>query len=79
MELFADDLQRHLEHRPVTAREASPWDQAKRFCRRNPGGVAAGVLVALSLLAGGATLLWQARDSLQNATPDSANVFLVPV
>jgi serine/threonine protein kinase len=79
VELFADDLQRHLEHRPVTAREASPWDQAKRFCRRNPGGVVAGVLVALSLQAGGATVIWQARDSLQNATPDSANVFLVPL
>jgi serine/threonine protein kinase len=55
VELFADDLQRHLEHRPVTAREASPWERARRFCRRNPGGVAAGVLVVMSLLAGGAT------------------------
>jgi serine/threonine protein kinase len=79
VELFADDLQRHLEHRPVTAREASPWDRAKRLCRRNPGGVAAGVLVVISLLAGGATLIWQARHSLQTAPPDTANVFLVPV
>jgi serine/threonine protein kinase len=78
-ESFADDLQRHLDHRPVTAREASPWDRAKRFCRRNPGGVAAGVLVVMSLLAGGATLIWQARHMLQTAPPDSAQVFLVPV
>jgi serine/threonine protein kinase len=79
VESFADDLQRHLEHRPVTAREASPWDRAKRFCRRNPGGVAAGVLVLLSLFAGAGTLIWQARRSLQTAPSDSASVFLAPV
>ena len=25
VESFAEDLQRHLEHRPVMARDASPW------------------------------------------------------
>jgi hypothetical protein len=79
VESFADDLQRHLENIPVMAREASPWDRAKRFCRRNPGGVAAGVLVALSLLAGGAAVIWQAHLSLQTTPADSAKVYLAPV
>jgi serine/threonine protein kinase len=78
-ESLAEDLQRHLEHRPVTAREATPWYTAKRFCRRNPGAVAAAVLAALSLLAGAATLIWQARHGLQTASLDSADVFLLPV
>lgn len=79
VESFADDLRRHLDHRPVTAREASAWERVRRFCRRNPGGVAAGVLLVLSLLAGGTTLIWQARHSLQIAPPDSVDVFLFPV
>jgi hypothetical protein len=33
----------------------------------------------MSLMAGGVTLIWQARYSLQMAPPDSVKVFLVPV
>jgi eukaryotic-like serine/threonine-protein kinase len=33
---LADDLQRHLEHRPIHARRVSSIDKARRWCRRNP-------------------------------------------
>jgi serine/threonine protein kinase len=78
-ESLAEDLQRHLEYQPVTAREATLWYRVRRFCGRNPGGVAAGVLVVLSLLAGAATLIWQAGHSLHSAPLDSVSVFLIPV
>ncbi len=66
-ESFADDLQRHLDQRPVNAREASPWERFNRFRRRNPDGFAAAVLVAILAAAGLATVFWQVRHSLQGA------------
>jgi serine/threonine protein kinase len=79
VESFAADLQRHLEHRPITAREASLRDRVKRFCRRNPGAVAAGTLFIVSLFAGWASVVWQARHSLQTAPLDTTEIFLAPV
>jgi hypothetical protein len=79
-EALAEDLARHLEHRPVTARPASPWYRFKRFCRRNPGGVVAGALVAASFLGSGASVVWQARHDIDAAIQDpSRQVFLAPV
>ncbi len=79
VESFAEDLQRHLEHRPVTAREATIWYRAMRFGRRNPSGVAAVVLLVVSILAGVATVIWQVRHSLQRAGPYAGDIFLAPV
>ena len=61
VEAFGDDLGRHLENRPVTAREDSLWYRASRFVRRHPGGVATGILLAVSTAAGMLTTLWQER------------------
>ena len=62
---FAEDLQRHLEQRPVLAREASPWERLVRFWRRNFGGFAASFLVAMSFaLCGG-------RGGIANAAQHS--------
>jgi hypothetical protein len=64
IEAFAADLDSHLHHRPVAAREATPWDRTKRFFRRNPGAVFAGAMVGTSLIAGLSALVWQTRAQL---------------
>ncbi|MBZ5626477.1 MAG: serine/threonine protein kinase [Acidobacteriia bacterium] len=65
VESFSEDLRRHLENRPVSAREDSVWYRVSRFVRRHPVGMAAGVVIALFL--GGAilTALWQMRIALE--------------
>ncbi|MGL6075740.1 MAG: protein kinase domain-containing protein [Fimbriiglobus sp.] len=45
---MADDLQRYLEDRPITARRASSAEQAFRWCRRNPA--VASLLTAVLLV-----------------------------
>jgi serine/threonine protein kinase len=49
---LADDLRRHLDGRPVTARPDSTWYRASRFLRRNRYAVAAGAVVAMALVVG---------------------------
>ena len=61
VEAFGEDLGRHLENRPVNAREDSLWYRASRFVRRHPGGVATGTLTILSAAAGLLTTLWETR------------------
>lgn len=70
VEAFSDDLRRHLHNLPVSAREDSLWYRANRFARRHPGGVTAGVMVALILGAGFGIGTWGARLALQ-AAPES--------
>jgi serine/threonine protein kinase len=58
---FADDVLRHLERRPVTARPASTWYQARRFVARNRVATGAAAAVIVSLLLGATVAAWQAR------------------
>jgi tetratricopeptide (TPR) repeat protein len=46
---LAEDLRRYLSDRPILARRASTVEQARRWCRRNPGvaGMAGAVLIVL--------------------------------
>jgi serine/threonine protein kinase/tetratricopeptide (TPR) repeat protein len=53
VEHLADDLRRHLEHRPVVARPDSLPYRARKFVRRNQIAVALAVPVALALIGGG--------------------------
>jgi eukaryotic-like serine/threonine-protein kinase len=65
---LADDLRRYLGGRPVTAR-ADRWSyRASKFVGRHRVGVAAAAVVALSLAAGVAIALWQAREALRQAS-----------
>ena len=64
VESFSEDLRRHLEDRPVSAREDSVWYRVSRFVHRHPVGVAAGALLALSVAAGLLTVLWEMRIAL---------------
>jgi serine/threonine protein kinase/tetratricopeptide (TPR) repeat protein len=48
---LADDLERFLDHRPIVARPTRPAGRAWRWCRRNPGFAAMGMLAGILLVA----------------------------
>ena len=52
VEQFAQDIRRHLEHLPVVARKVTTTYRVSKFITRHKGGVAAGVLMGVSALAG---------------------------
>jgi tetratricopeptide (TPR) repeat protein len=58
---LSEDLGRHLEGHPVTARADTVGYRADKFVRRHRTAVTASVLVAASLIAGIVTTTWQAR------------------
>jgi non-specific serine/threonine protein kinase/serine/threonine-protein kinase len=63
---FADDVQRYLDGLPVRAQKDSFTYRAGKFIRRNKVGVAAAVLVMLTLVGGIVTTVWQARRAEAN-------------
>jgi hypothetical protein len=74
VESLSDDLQRHLQHRPVTARAPSWRYRLQRFCRRNPGVIAAVGLAAMLFGAGMFALLWQVRLVIQTSQGGAGGV-----
>ena len=64
---LVEDLQRHLEGKPITARPDTAGYRLRKFARRHRGGVAAAALVLLALLAGVVGTTWQARRATQQA------------
>ena len=60
-EQLSDDIRRHLTKVPVIARPDTRGYRTARFIQRNKGLVAAAVAVLLTLTAGVAATLWQAR------------------
>ena len=58
---LADDLQRHLEARPVEARAGLRAYRMRRFVARNRAGVAASGLALGALVVGFGAALWQAE------------------
>jgi non-specific serine/threonine protein kinase/serine/threonine-protein kinase len=61
VEQFAEDIRRHLENLPVVARKDTAGYRASKFVSRHKAGVAAAVVVALTLLVGMAVTLREAR------------------
>ncbi|MCM3876608.1 MAG: protein kinase [Thermoanaerobaculia bacterium] len=61
VEKLSADLGRHLAGLPVSARPDTLVYRSGKFVRRHRLGIAAGLLVILSLLAGLSAALWQAR------------------
>lgn len=57
---LAEDLQRHLDDRPILARPDAFVTRSARFMRRYRTGVIAAALVLAALLGGLAAALWQA-------------------
>jgi serine/threonine-protein kinase len=64
---FADDLERHLNRRPVQARRDSRVYRLRRFVVRNRYAVGAVSAVGLALMVGMAATLWQARAARTEA------------
>jgi tetratricopeptide (TPR) repeat protein len=62
---FADDIRRYLDGLPVAAVARSPLYVARKFVRRNRAAVVAAGVLLLSLAAGLAGTLWQARVARQ--------------
>ena len=67
VEAFAQDLQRHLEHRPVLAQPDRLAYRAAKFVSRYRIQVAAGGVVTCAVLAGSAVSLWQADHARRQA------------
>jgi serine/threonine-protein kinase len=59
---FADDLQRWLERRPVTARPDSTAYRLASFVRRHPLGVALSAVSVVVLAGFAVAMAWQARE-----------------
>jgi serine/threonine protein kinase/tetratricopeptide (TPR) repeat protein len=58
---LAADVRRHLSDQPVLAGPPSATYRARKFVRRHRGGVAAGSLAALTMIAGIITTTFEAR------------------
>ena len=57
---FSEDIRRHLEGRPVSARKDTVGYRAAKFVRRNRLAVSAAALILLAVIAGLIAALWQA-------------------
>jgi tetratricopeptide (TPR) repeat protein len=60
-EQMSADIQDYLSGRPVAARRGNLRYRATKFIRRNRLGIGAAILLAITLFAGIAGVLWQAR------------------
>jgi non-specific serine/threonine protein kinase/serine/threonine-protein kinase len=60
VEQFSEDLRRHLDGQPVTARPDTFSYRAEKFIRRNRAAVLAGLVILLTLIGGIAATSWQA-------------------
>jgi serine/threonine-protein kinase len=58
---FAEDIERHLRHEPVSAHPPSPWYRARKFVARHRGGVAMSGLFVAAIVAALGVALWQTR------------------
>lgn len=63
VEAFAEDIVRHLEHQPVRARTPSFAYRASRLLRRHAWPIAGTAALAVAVLAGAGSALWQAREA----------------
>ena len=77
VEEFANDIERHLDGRPISARANTTRYIVGKFVRRNRIAVAAGVLVSLAILIGVTISLWQGAIARREAAKsDEVSTFL---
>ncbi len=67
IEAFAEDIERFLKGRPITARPNTLRYRAGKFIKRNKLGVMAASVIVLSLIAGIGATVWQARNASKQA------------
>jgi serine/threonine protein kinase len=63
VEAFAEDLRRHLDHEPVSARPDSLAYRTSKFVVRNRLAVGAAAIILLTIVAGAAVSIWQAIEA----------------
>ena len=77
---LADDIERFLDHRPVTAHPPSRLYRTKKFIERHRGGVLTSALLLLGIFAALGLALWQASVARQEAArANTVRDFLVTV
>jgi eukaryotic-like serine/threonine-protein kinase len=64
---LSEDIRRHMDGLPVSARKDTFKYRAAKFVRRNRAGVAAAALVALTLVGGVVAVAWQASVAKEQA------------
>jgi eukaryotic-like serine/threonine-protein kinase len=60
-ERLSEDIRRYFQHLPVHAREGGPFYTSTKFVLRHKLGIAAAILLVVSLVAGLAATVWQAN------------------
>jgi len=74
---FANDIERHLDHLPISARPNTLSYRASRFYQRNRITVSAAAFVILALIGGLGIALWQnSKARRENAKAEAVNTFL---
>ena len=63
VEAFAEDLRRHLNHEPVSARPDSLAYRTGKFVVRNRLALGAAAIILLTIVAGAAVSIWQAIEA----------------
>lgn len=72
-----EDLRRHLQDEPILARPSTRIYRIRKFIRRNRSATVLGSLVFVSMAAGLAATIWQARRAeAQTRATNETNVFL---
>lgn len=64
-EALAADLQRYLNHEPISAANPGAWYRTKKFIRRNRVGVGAAAVAASALFIGAGVAIWQGREAVK--------------
>ena len=65
---LADDLERYLDHKPISARPVSAWERTRKWAQRRPAQAALVVALFLVVLAGSAGGLFYGLYQEQQAT-----------
>ncbi len=74
---FANDIERHLEHLPISARPNTVAYRASRFYQRNKIAVSAAALVIVALITGLAIALREYSNARrENAKAEAVNTYL---
>ena len=75
---LADDIQRHLDGRPVLAHPPSRWYRTEKFIARHRGGVVITTALLLAIFVSLAAALWQAHVARREAQrADATRDFVV--
>lgn len=68
VQALADDIRRHLDHKPISARADSTIYRARKFVRRHWIGIAAATAIVIAVAAGFAASIWQAHRAEHEAS-----------